>query len=638
MQNLRIWHHLTSTVGFDTRVFRRKRLDVSVGWKEIPEVNGALDFILPQTGAYKGRVVEFSDDGKNGWTEDPLQIELYSRNSQQILFFPGLQLYATSTPSYPRVDGSDGRFDPTKNPLYFDSNHPYYPFITRSDNCPLNPNALESVPPFLVWKSAKFPEYKMGTIQGDYLCRVHERAFQLQRRVAAISLSEGAHSWPGFLSSQPSRPTSISLDGDMLFDDFVDRLSGLQRWIKELEAWIHMGELLMKFDLEPSSVMANSLTLADDSLMGVWINGMVEHQAAWLASIGKVPLFISHKIEGSKDYPEAIATLGVNDPFSFTAWTNNEVTQGWAQITRTQLSNIVSECSFNYASQKAWPNSQSALKNWNSSSRATDQNFPGIDMRKNLIDEPVEGQDQFGPKPWLTEELSPLRVAWIVPPKVQNPSQDGKWEDFEEITDFKTDRQVLRRLGKKSKKGLDGSLCLYFDRKRKRRLHLEDKLHIPPGICHDIGVFGLPGPTTLYFLDHDLKFRTTASDWVYLQEKPVLSDVGGKATTPPLNSLPLLSPNTSTVTIEPTSELPPLSLMTTDPVINDEAVIVETASPVENSQPNQPMEDFSTEKPTSREVHTGDKDVVMTSAETVSSTEGLKRKRSPSSPIEEDQE
>ncbi|KAK7456464.1 hypothetical protein VKT23_010713 [Stygiomarasmius scandens] len=630
MLNPKSWHHLTSTVGFDTRTFRKKRLDIFAGWRETPAILGALDFVFPQTGTYKGRVVEFKEE-TDDWLGNTLRIELYSRNSQQIPFFPGLQLYSTTIPSYPRVDGSQGPFDPTRNPLYFDTDHPYYPFIARFDNCQLNPDSIENVPPFLVWKSARFPEYESGSIQEEYIRRLQERIFQLQRKIPAISLSEGAHSWPGFLSSQPKRPSSISWENVMPFDDFLDKLSELQGWVKELEAWVRMGELLIKHHLEPSTFSKQSLLPADDSLMGVWINGMTEHQVAWLANEGRIPLFISHKIEGSKDHPEATTALGVDDPFALTMWKDNAIIQEWSRITRSQLDNIVSECSFNHASRKIQSPTESALKNWNSSSLATNQNFPGLNPGRNTIDEKVEGQDSYGPKPWLTRELSPLRTAWVIPPEVQTPAQTGKWEDFEEITDFKTNRQVLRRLGKKAKKGLDEDFCLYYDRQRKRRIHLEDKLRIPPGICHDIGIFGLPGPALLYFADHDLKFRVSASDWVYLQEKPELRESGRRATTPPLSSLPRINPDLFT-------ESPPSKTMTVNPNPNEDTTMAED-SLAENEPPlNQSEEDTFPEDPVQRELQDEDQDVAMTVLENSLSTERLKRKRSPSLPMEENQE
>ncbi|KAK7467423.1 hypothetical protein VKT23_004477 [Stygiomarasmius scandens] len=636
MQNPRTWLHEYTTTDHDTRSFRRNRLGILAGWKEMPEVYRVLDFTLPQKCPYKGRVVEFKEDRLDDWADNPTRVELYSRNSAQIPFFPGKQMYSSTIPLLLRIDGSKGKFDPTMNPLYFDPDHPYYPFIRRSDNCSLNPTFPEEVPPFLVWRSTRFPEQESGSIQSEYLRILRERIFLLQRRVPTISLSEGAHSWPGFLSSQPSKPTSIPWNGNFLFDDFVDKLSELQQWTKKLAAWVHMGELLMESYLNPSSsVTEGSLQPADDSFIGVWINGMEESQVAWLASVGRIPLFVSHKIEGSKDSPEANKALGTNNPFGFTDWLDNTVLQEWDRLTSSQRCNVVSDCSSDFSSQLYWPSVESAIRNWNSSSLANDFNYPGQDLRKLPSEEVIEGQDRFGPKPWTSRELAPERVNWITPPEVQNVKQEGKWEDFEEITDLETSRQVLRRIGKKAKKGLDDELCLYYDRIRKRRLHLEEKLRIPPGICHDIGVFGLPGPCLPYFTDHNLKFRTSASDWVYLQEKPNANDPNRRASTPPLSSLPLIEIQFS-LTNEPiASEINPQNeAMPIDPV-----EVPLGSDPFQlGTTPSDPSEALPVNDALHRETTLSNQDVTMEEADTSSSQEGLKRKRSPSPDSEEEEE
>ncbi|THU84835.1 hypothetical protein K435DRAFT_869884 [Dendrothele bispora CBS 962.96] len=551
----RVWSPRFRSPNFDTRRFTLDRAGLFKGWKALPTALSGLDFFLPQTDSYAGRVVTYSDDDL--LDEEVTKLELYSRNSKQIPFYPGLSSVPINRIVYERsVDGKLGRFDPTKNPQLFDKDHPYYPFITRSPTQVQTPRRPEDVPAFLVWDSSPFPREGLGHLSPEFCSTIMDRIWRLQTQIRDIALDEATASWPNFRSSQPQKPNAHNWGEEITFDQMVDDLSRLQRWIKEMDTWIRMGNLLRKSARDTQLCFPlTDVPLVEDSLIGVWMNGMEETDAVWMWQHG-VPMFVVHEVKGGRDKPSAITTQRTSDPLLFTDWKNNETCHEWNGLARRSKIRVNEDGEDKWIANSGTED-RSALRLWRSSSMATAENFPGLDTRIVTEEPPVPGMDRYGPRLPDTKVISEDRVPWIIPPKVVKPDSKGQWEWFIEDMDAE-DNRCLRYVGRTARKNLSEEdwPYVYFDRSRKRRILLYTEIIAQPGLSHDLDVFGFPGPMLRYYNDSDMTLRTVASNWVYKTENPAREFIGRETNDPELNTLPKLLPEIPPPRQEPTPQTP----------------------------------------------------------------------------------
>ncbi|THV04116.1 hypothetical protein K435DRAFT_851298 [Dendrothele bispora CBS 962.96] len=515
----RVWTPKFRSSNFDTRRFRLDRLGLLSGWKTPPTVISGLDFYLPQTNLYTGRVVKFTEEDL--LDEETTKLELYSRNSKQFPFYPGLSTVPIfEIPYRRRVDGSVGRFDPTKNPQQFNKSRPYYPFILRSQTAVNTPRKPEDVPAFLVWESSSYPHEELGHLLPDYYSTLMDRIWRLQTQIRDITLNETSGSWLNFKSSQPPEPEAHNWGGEMTFDELVDNLAPLQRWVKELDAWIRMGKSLNDTPWNAQLRLSDTDTPeADESFIGVWANGMEEADLAC-----------------------AITTQRTSDPFLLTDWFDNQTCHEWNGLARRSRIRVDEDNWDPWVASSKIEN-KSALYSWKSSSLATTDNFPGQDTRARTEENSVPGKDKFGPKSPELRTLSDDRIPWMVPPRISNPPDKGSWEWFVEDMDNE-DNRCLRYVGRMKRKELDLEdwPYIYYDRITKRKIHLCSEIITPRNLAHDINIFGLPGPSLCYYNDSEMMKRTSASYWVYKTEKPAPKDVGLDANAPDSDSLPKLHP------------------------------------------------------------------------------------------------
>lgn len=90
-----------------------------------------------------------------------------------------------------------------------------------------------------------------------------------------------------------------SLSGSKTLDEAVDILATIQRDLKELNAWNRMIECLcLNYDSEE---FFSEVPPADDSLIGVWLNGCNKETGMWLLR-NRVPCFIVHEVDGEEEW------------------------------------------------------------------------------------------------------------------------------------------------------------------------------------------------------------------------------------------------------------------------------------------------------------------------------------------------
>ncbi|KAF8143064.1 hypothetical protein K438DRAFT_1784081 [Mycena galopus ATCC 62051] len=73
------------------------------------------------------------------------------------------------------------------------------------------------------------------------------------------------------------------------FDEAVDKLSECQRGIREKQAWVMLMSLIIEFPLESETRSNSRIKAADDTYVGVWINGAEGAIVNWLLTKGAVP-------------------------------------------------------------------------------------------------------------------------------------------------------------------------------------------------------------------------------------------------------------------------------------------------------------------------------------------------------------
>ncbi|THU81904.1 hypothetical protein K435DRAFT_872849 [Dendrothele bispora CBS 962.96] len=357
-----------------------------------------------------------------------------------------------------------------------------------------------------------------------------ERMFHLKFKIRDITLDPRTDSWPNFRASQPPIPESQNWEEEITFDKLVDRLVLLQRWIKELDAWIRMGQALINQPYSPFlSIAETDVTEADDSLIGVWINRAKEPEAAWYWR-HHIPIFVVHEIRGGKDEPNAETAHRTSSPLHLMDWETNTLITNWRSLAKASQINILEHQTdplINYEASET----KNAEQSWRSSSLSILNNFPGLDTRFTAQENPIPGLEKYGPKIPETETLSSDRVPWIIPPEVMEAPAKSQWEWFVEDMDDKENR------------------CLRQD------------IIVAQGVQHDINVFGLPGPMIRYYEDTARTKCVKVSDWLYKTLAPEKNHRKRVAPKPMLSCVPKLhTDNIETIhssNQEPMSPSPP---------------------------------------------------------------------------------
>ncbi|KAK7440598.1 hypothetical protein VKT23_016946 [Stygiomarasmius scandens] len=574
-----IWHATQRTPGHDTRRFLQGRLSISDGFKAIPSVDDSLMFLIPPTDLYTGRVVRYSPPSlEMEEDEEPFVLELYSRNSTQFAFFPGKwndRLVGLDQAPLPRLDGNKGRFDATRAPQYYRPHNPHLAFIKRSESGQHSVDLPENTPSFLIWESAESPALNEGQVQAEYWQTLQGRARELLQEVKELWVrGDSIQSWPGFLEACPNyredsriwRPPTRTT-----FDVFATALAEIQSWVKELAAWVRMARLLESRPLSECNLTMSHVkdTKADETLVGLWINGMEEKQVAWLWHIGQVPIFIVHRIRGVWDDPGPIvpAQHRVCDPIVGTPLNKSKAKTEWIALAKASGLSPV-QVQYDAGIDESFSKSEEPLFLWQSSSRATVCNYPGQDMRR-----PTKSSSQpIHYRPLSVKVLSPQHEPWIEPPEIVRISEKGAWEHFVEDIDDEG-RTCFVRLGKKAARE-DESVYLYYDRRRRRVVHTDSKPILPRGLTTDVAQYGLPPPGGKYYTEQSMRIEMPASDWWYLTKFPLPEHIGIRPSLPSLSRLPKCldcsqARNTGVnVVPNPSSLVPDTRDIRTDPVKN----------------------------------------------------------------------
>ncbi|KAJ3765480.1 hypothetical protein FB446DRAFT_795006 [Lentinula raphanica] len=535
---LGLWDVTHRTRGNDTRIFDTKRVGVFAGYDTLPIVDDRLSFTFPEGCRKSARIVSYEDQEDEMFSPE-LRIELWSPNSFKYPFFPGVRpVELPSHNPYNRIDGHFGRFDPSRNPQYFDPRRPYLPFIRRSDKGIMTSQEVECVPLYAVWESSAYPSRDKGYIQELYWNRIVERAKCLRRRMREIGERGHRYAFPGFLEAQPST-SSVERDprlpGRISFEEMVTFMSDVQFELKAMAAWVRMAEALDRWNWnsDHSHMLNDHSTRVEDSLVGLWVNGMSEFMVGWFL-LASVPLYVCHAVRGSQDWPDTSPySIWVKNGLDSSELQKSTVIEMWQSLYRNEEASNPRDSSIESGE---WMKPSDKLESWRSSSRATKTNFPG-EAWGSQTEAPaiIEDDHLLPPRPEIAP-LIPGYDPYFKPPPVQAANLKLRIRHY--IEDF--DDNFERCFKYTSQEDIYSSfIYTYVDRTNRRYLHTDSRLYIEPGVVHPVDVYGLPGPRMKFYDDFECQVRTSSPYWVYEQELPSPEDVGRIAPVPSVERLHL---------------------------------------------------------------------------------------------------
>jgi hypothetical protein len=420
------------------------------------------------------------------------RFELWSPNSLQLPGYPGTrpaQFSLVPPLAHRRVDGSGGRFDWTLVPQALDPNFLHHPFI-------LNPEFIKHpLPEFTyltsVWVSSVGSK---GHLQPDFYSSLLSRAEELETyRLRALPCVPVDLNYLSTLVSEA--PTLVDIHTfahDMLWDVCVERVTHIQRLLREKDGWLRMMRALRSTHWsmgDPIAIRDSGIVKADDQYLGAWVNGSNERIVMWLLQLG-VPCFIIHEYREGVDYGHGIPERRNRDCtksfFPCVIWHLRGDVNAYDAVARRQTITWLSDPPLPSNGPNIRASSEALAR---SSSHSHGYSRP---LEKQL---PITHED--GDIVWLSSLPFPNRIPWIKPPSIIAADKAGSWSRFS-ITSLDVGEDhplyghdVMQERGHKFT-GEFNLIGPYYDRQNKRQLYF-DSLPIVKGLVSDVA-FGRPVP------------------------------------------------------------------------------------------------------------------------------------------------
>ncbi|KAF9552100.1 hypothetical protein CPC08DRAFT_728886 [Agrocybe pediades] len=482
--------------------FKLNRLMSFAGYTLPPVVLDAMLFYLPCFVLCAYRVVEcFS----RVW-------EVWSPNDRRSVFYPGvrntnIKLGLSLPPGMRRYDGHLGRFDPTVSPQAYDKNKPWLGFILAISDSSLP----ESTPFPKIWIHDKTIGHHR--IDSCFLLHLSRRVQTLLERINECSALRNVR--PDLWDSRPSKPDKedvMNLGRIISFEEAVDNYAAVQRGVKILAAWLRMA---VAYFLHPPTACSplERVPPADETLMGVWLNGCEEEEGIWLMA-NRVPCYIIHEVDPARENPTVSGAIRFSDfvtdtPALFLGPSVNPLDQlarkngnDWLNL-QEEIGQAVPELLVYLRSDRE--KSSPYAQGWRNAAYINP--LPAFRISRisvrNVTEEPDEAMD---------------------PPPVTGDNSGNKWHDWaeEEIDD---DESAYFQQGKRYQATEES--IVYYDRINARRLYLDYPLKAPPGYRANPSIYGIPFPKA-QFLEklRDGTFKTLdATTWVYFERVQKAGDL-----------------------------------------------------------------------------------------------------------------
>ncbi|KAF8900247.1 hypothetical protein CPB84DRAFT_1847309 [Gymnopilus junonius] len=279
------------------------------------------------------------------------------------------------------------------------------------------------------------------------------------------------------------------LSAEMSFDEAVDLLAKLQRSMKYMSAWCHMAHTFKVDGSKPSDLA--EVPLAEEALMGVWINNCSEREGLWLLR-HQVPCYIIYMVESEADRVH-VTKYGPSYPLFIAATSIETQLSGWNSFDKAVQADggVLMEVTFNYGLVNP---ARSTMFMDRSRSSPEEQGYVGseyCDPRRTVL----KAEERLTTKSKSTDR----------PPLVAMLLMGRKWSSWEEEEDNE-----------------NGELHLvFYDRDNCRQLSLFETAAAPLSYKANMSVFGLPTPDCPYYECMNYGPTPAAkSKWMYLSERP----------------------------------------------------------------------------------------------------------------------
>ncbi|KAJ7455396.1 hypothetical protein B0H11DRAFT_2244665 [Mycena galericulata] len=513
--------------------FSHSRQACLSGYLDVPHIFTAMSFDLIHLPRITSRTVRLQNR----------VLELWSPNSLQLPFLPGFRLlnYLPSMPLQPtgrRYDGHAGKHDCLYAPQYYRGATAHWPFMRRVASVAETESAAVAFAPLSkYWVSTK-PGTTEGHLDPEFVSRLSAFKRELDDRARPFRRSLGGNSATWDARPKAGSDAAITaLLGLRSWDGAVDSGVTVQRGLRELEGWITwMATRFHQDGWTPNQFKWMSMPLANDDLIGLWINGMKEEIVMRYMAAG-VPCFLVHEY-----HVDAIPRPG---PVFGSLLEGTELElllsdlNPYQRIARLQEGRLDSMPSV--LDGRGLAPVTIAVDEMRSSSQyleALTRSAPPpaeSSATQATVPLPERGQNRYEHRKIETRTIDPDRVNWVVPPPVHKARDDKKkwtkWEldDYEGVTAF-----VYRGKAKEIEAANE-----WYDRENKRRLFF-GHLELDPGVL-DAEVFGAPAPQFPFITDEGNRgVPARPSYWMYPREMPSRSDVDREAQRPEPLRLPLL--------------------------------------------------------------------------------------------------
>ncbi|KAJ7790444.1 hypothetical protein B0H14DRAFT_3501611 [Mycena olivaceomarginata] len=511
---------------FDSRKFSTPRLRSKHGYSSEPIVNDTfLGGRIPSFGSYRARVVEAR---KKLWL-------IWSPNSSQDPYYPGPAhpsngVPVASAPEQRRTDGHGGKWDYTRVPQPYTPTRPWLGMITREGT--QETSSVEFVSGATVWTSTSETE---GRLQPDYLLSLADRNEAIEQ--ATTSQLPGI-SQLRFLDQRPIYPRRGDIErlsGLRVFDRAMDALIECQRGVKEKQAWLTFATKWTESPPQSERRTSGGVNPADDTLIGVWVNGKVTDLVDWYLVEAYVPCYFISELHGS--------LKGARVRESFLEGTNVE------SLLDNEFERIANAQKMQFTPIELYFPLEESLR----PSRDLDRAAASLHWQLNV--------------PWAcplhdADSVEDALHRLEIPPVSSDAVSKGQWTVFAEEEPDEDEPEVgplMRSRGGKTRgKGdMEGDEEMWYDRKLKRKLIFSDLPALPRVLEHVDEEFGRPVPGWVFGgRRHQEWISVQPSVWMYRREKASRHRVGERYSPPtPM----MLSPQPEKAVMEesrPTTTIP----------------------------------------------------------------------------------
>ncbi|KAG6913636.1 hypothetical protein DXG01_005408 [Tephrocybe rancida] len=410
----------------------------------------------------------------------------------------------------------------------------------------------------VVWILNPPPAVSSGKIHPSHLFKLYGCNNDLDKGILKLQpLAQRKSIWWSMHPMDPPSEFIRSLkDSNLEFENAVDIYACIVRGIKLKAAWLNFVE--RKNHDKPWSIRAmreRPMEMAEDNLMGAWINSASEEDVFWLIR-QKVPVFIIHKITEMElflcnNMRRLLGFVARSEAEALMPAYNylNRKAKSWGKLQPPLLADewiltpdhlrwdMLDPEKFCYSLSHTF-NMPRIVRQPTFSEADEPCKIPISKINSNEYQDdrtPLPVNPAHLPQPLDIEIIHLKHVPWIRPPDIVH-LHGGTWEKFTESTNNSRD-DCMRRVNKSEELGK----YIWYDRERRRYLGFNFKPALPLGLTTDVEIFGMPALNICFEQQvHHGTEVVARSRWMYPVQSPARQHFLAKIVCPTEDKLPRL--------------------------------------------------------------------------------------------------